>query len=119
MLRLILTSLFVVAVTMPADAQWRGHHRGGDRGGYDRGYDRGQHRGQRVDHWSRHRDVYPHSNPGGNFIGGVIGGVIGGMIGNQPQPYSDPVTYCISRFRSYNPETGFYFGFDGRYHRCP
>jgi hypothetical protein len=27
--------------------------------------------------------------------------------------------YCIQRFRSYNAATGFFFGFDGQYHRCP
>ena len=29
------------------------------------------------------------------------------------------VAYCESRFRSYNPSTGMYFGFDGQYHSCP
>lgn len=33
--------------------------------------------------------------------------------------YDPDVEYCIRRFRSYNPETGYYKGFDGRYHRCP
>jgi len=64
----------------------------------------------------------------------VVGGVIGGIIGSQinrpyyepayPQPYYqqpavDPVAYCIKRFRSYNPATGLYLGFDRQYHRCP
>lgn len=27
--------------------------------------------------------------------------------------------YCQSHFRSYNPATGMYLGFDGQYHPCP
>ncbi len=29
------------------------------------------------------------------------------------------VAYCEAHFRSYNPATGTYLGYDGRYHRCP
>ncbi|MGB7254007.1 MAG: BA14K family protein, partial [Xanthobacteraceae bacterium] len=29
------------------------------------------------------------------------------------------VAYCESRFRSYNPATGMYLGYDGQYHPCP
>jgi hypothetical protein len=29
------------------------------------------------------------------------------------------VAYCQARFRSYNPSTGTYLGFDGQYHPCP
>lgn len=29
------------------------------------------------------------------------------------------VAYCQQRFRSYNPSTGMYLGYDGRYHPCP
>ncbi len=43
-----------------------------------------------------------------------------------PGPYyyapgyaGDPVTYCMQRFRSYNPATGTYMGYDGRPHPCP
>jgi hypothetical protein len=31
----------------------------------------------------------------------------------------DAVAYCMSRFRSYNPATGTYTGFDGLQHPCP
>lgn len=65
---------------------------------------------------------------GGDFVGGVVGGVIGGVIGgaiaNRPRDYGyvreyDPVAECARRFRSYNPETGFYRGYDGYLRRCP
>jgi len=32
---------------------------------------------------------------------------------------SDSVAYCESRFRSYDPATGMYLGFDGLHHPCP
>jgi hypothetical protein len=28
------------------------------------------------------------------------------------------VAYCEAHFRSYNPSTGMYLGYDGRYHSC-
>jgi len=68
------------------------------------------------------RDHYRHHG-GGDFLGGFIGGVLGGVIANQPyydrQPYYDPVADCMRRFRSYQPELGIYYGYDGRARRCP
>jgi hypothetical protein len=71
----------------------------------------------------------------GAFFGAAVGGVIGALIRPPqyyqppPQPYYDPsalmpeysptVMYCIQRFRSYDPRTGVYIGYDGRYHQCP
>jgi hypothetical protein len=43
----------------------------------------------------------------------------------DPGPYSadptggDPVTYCMQRFRSYDPRSGTYLGYDGYRHPCP
>ena len=43
----------------------------------------------------------------------------------DPGPYSadptggDPVTYCLQRFRSYDPRSGTYLGYDGYRHPCP
>jgi hypothetical protein len=37
----------------------------------------------------------------------------------QPYYYDQGVQYCMQRFRSYDPRTGVYVGYDGRYHRCP
>lgn len=33
--------------------------------------------------------------------------------------YSDAVRYCMRRYRSYDPESGTYIGFDGYQHPCP
>ena len=59
---------------------------------------------------------------GGAAAIGIIG-AIGTMMAidaaRQQTEASDAIAYCMRRFRSYNPETGYYLGFDGRYHRCP
>lgn len=34
-------------------------------------------------------------------------------------PEGDPVAYCAQRFRSYDPQTGTYLGYDGQRHPCP
>lgn len=32
---------------------------------------------------------------------------------------SDPVAYCSARFKSYDPRSGTYLGYDGQRHPCP
>ena len=62
-------------------------------------------------------------NVGAAIGAGVAIGVIGGMIAadqaRRQGAYGDAVEYCMRRFRSYNPETGTYRGFDGLDHPCP
>jgi hypothetical protein len=37
-----------------------------------------------------------------------------------PAPvYGDPIAYCMQRFRSYDPASGTYLGYDGYRHPCP
>lgn len=36
-----------------------------------------------------------------------------------PAVYDDAVAYCLRRFRSYDPRTGTYLGYDGYRHPCP
>ena len=45
------------------------------------------------------------------------GGVVVEEVG--PPVTEDAIDYCIRRFRSYNPETGLYRGYDGRLRPCP
>jgi len=79
---------------------------------------------------------------GGAAIGlGIAGALIGGaIIGATQQPYyygypqgyygpaygvapagvgDDAVAYCQQRFRSYDPYSGTYAGYDGLRHPCP
>jgi hypothetical protein len=80
---------------------------------------------------------------GGAAVGlGIAGALIGGaIIGATQQPYGyygygpgyygpayvvpapyvggDAVSYCAQRFRSYDPYSGTYVGYDGFRHPCP
>lgn len=100
---------------------YRGGHIGGYRGGYGGGYRRGY--------------------GGGGFVPGIIGGaIIGGALAapyySRPYGYGgygyyddEPVvavvpggdddSYCRQRFKSYDPRSGTYLGYDGLRHPCP
>jgi hypothetical protein len=48
----------------------------------------------------------------------------GGYYGDDYYPYyynnyNNGAAYCAQRFRSYDPASGTYLGFDGRRHSCP
>jgi BA14K-like protein len=87
-----------------------------------------------------------HGWHGGWGVGGLAAGVIGGAIAAATSPlwapgyygYAGPaygvydyvpappvvvgggdVGWCEAHFRSYNPATGMYLGYDGVYHHCP
>lgn len=87
-------------------------HRFG-RGGYGR-------------HYGRH---YRHRHGGGFGVGAGIAGlaagaIIGGALAAQAAPaYRGPggkaVAYCSRKFRSYDPSSGTYLGYDGNRHACP
>lgn len=96
------------ATVTPADAQWRRHHH-------------------------RHHGGW---GGGGAVLGGLAAGaIIGGALAAQ-RPYYEPgyaygpgpgyyagggdaVSYCMSRFKSYDPRSGTYLGYDGYRHPCP
>lgn len=78
---------------------------------------------------------------GDGFAAGVIGGLIAAPFlaapywGGDPYAYddggyvdggyvegpapADAVGYCMSRFKSYDPNSGTYLGYDGLRHPCP
>lgn len=74
----------------------------------------------------------------GAFLGGLAAGaIIGGVVASQPRyyapgyyappppavyaapEYDDAVAYCMSRFKSYDPASGTYLGYDGYRKPCP
>lgn len=98
---------------------WRGYGYGWG-GGWGPGYG-----------WNRPAYVGPGWGPGWGWRGCGWGGCgwgpgfASGVIVAAPPPvvYAAPpgnaVAYCMRRFRSYNPATGTYLGYDGLRHPCP
>jgi hypothetical protein len=89
-----------------------------------RRYWRGGHRYHRHYGWRyRDRDWY---GPGvGLGVGLAAGALIGGALAAAPRTYygpgvtADEVAYCSRRFKSYDPSSGTYLGYDGIRHPCP
>ena len=68
-------------------------------------------------HGWRHRHHY---GTGAGVLGGLAAGaVIGGAIANSQARANDAVAYCAQRYRSYDPASGTYLGYDGNRHPCP
>lgn len=67
---------------------------------------------------------------GGLIAGAIIGGALSSPYYAYPPDYyygappvyvgpSDAVGYCMRRYRSYDPASGTYLGYDGYRHPCP
>ena len=70
---------------------------------------------------------------GAPVAGGLIAGaIIGGALATAPYgpgyypppvaygpPPGDAIAYCMQRFKSYDPNSGTYLGYDGNRHPCP
>lgn len=56
---------------------------------------------------------------GGAVAAGILGGLLlGAIIANSAQQQRG-ADYCARRFRSYDPYSGTYLGYDGYRHPCP
>ena len=56
---------------------------------------------------------------GAAVIGGLAAGaIIGGAIANS-QARQNTDSYCAQRYKSYDPSSGTYLGYDGQRHPCP
>jgi hypothetical protein len=63
---------------------------------------------------------YAYGNSGYyDYSPGYAYGPSNGYVAAPVMVAGDSVAYCQQRFRSYNPSTGMYLGFDGQYHPCP
>ena len=66
---------------------------------------------------------------GGLIAGAIVGGALAAPYGYGPgyypppvaygPPPGDAVSYCMQRFKSYDPNSGTYLGYDGVRHPCP
>jgi hypothetical protein len=80
------------------DVRWRGH------GWY--------HDGWRHRRWHRYG--------WGPAIGGfAAGAAIGSAIASSRAQAAENDAYCSQRFKSYDPASGTYLGYDGQRHPCP
>ena len=71
-------------------------------------------------HWRRHhwRDRYDDDDAGA-LAAGAIFGLAAGAIAANAAAGNNAVAYCSQRFRSYDPASGTYLGYDGYRHSCP
>ena len=108
-----LAACSVVATAAPASAApWGWHHGWGWGGAVAAGVLGGAVAAATSPLWApRYYDYYP----------GYADEPYGYAVAPSPVvvPGGNTVAYCESRFRSYNPSTGMYLGFDGQYHSCP
>src|SRR5688572_30169575 len=65
-------------------------------------------RWHRRSHWRRHH----HGDYGGALAAGAIFGLAAGAIAANAAAGNDAVAYCMRRFRSYDPASGTYMGYD-------
>lgn len=74
-----------------------------------------------------------HHDDGSGFLGGIVGGIIGGILTAPPPPPPPPppvqeaplepwspewYDWCGNKYRTFDPKTGYYQGFDGDRHFC-
>ncbi|MDQ0505665.1 BA14K family protein [Xanthobacter agilis] len=70
----------------------------------------------------RNNGWYYRDNTGAWIAAGIVGAAIGAAAvsaAQQQRAQQDAVAYCMQRYRSYNPRTGTYTGYDGLQHPCP
>jgi hypothetical protein len=64
------------------------------------------------------RRYYRDTN-GVEIFAGVVGAIAGAAAAAAVNNNANAVAYCSQRFRSYDPASGTYLGYDGRRHPCP
>lgn len=103
-------------------AAYRGRHFGGY-GGRHYGY-RGRHYGYRGGYYDNNWNNWDWIGPiAGLGLGFALSNAYAydpGYYGYGAAYYDDgAVSYCMRRFKSYNPALGTYLGYDGNRHPCP
>ena len=77
-------------------------------------------------HWgsSEYRRWYQWNRPNLNSVAAGIFGfaigaaIVGSMARSGGSDWEDHVAACEAKYRSYNPRTDMFLGYDGDYHRC-
>lgn len=130
-----LTACTLLATAAPASAAPWGWHRGGFGGGVGwggavaAGVVGGAVAAATSPLWAPgYYDYAPGYAYGPNYAYGPTYSYGYGNYGYAPAPYvaagpavaqNDDASYCASRYRSYDPASGTFLGFDGQRHPCP
>ena len=80
--------------------------------------------------WHHHGGWHHGGAWGAGIAGFAAGALLGGALASQPyyyyggpayayEPAPPDVAYCERHFRSYDPASGTYLGYDGYRHPCP
>jgi hypothetical protein len=78
-------------------------------------------------YYDHHHHYDDHYNGGAAVAAGIAGFAAGTIVGSTGSIYSRPSVYyggsswaaaCAAGYRSFNPTTGMYRGYDGYWHRC-
>ncbi len=71
--------------------------------------------------WHRHYGYYGgYYGDDGAVLGGLAAGaIVGGAIANSEARAAQDDSYCSQRYKSYDPASGTYLGYDGARHPCP
>ena len=126
----------VLLAAAPAEAQWRGHGwHGGGWGGAGAGFVAGALVGSAIAGSGYYYGPYGYGyGPGYGPAYAYGPGYAAGYGPVYDDTYGDAgyaaapgeayasggdASYCAQRYRSYNPRTGTYLGFDGMQHPCP
>ena len=70
-------------------------------------------------HWRHRHWGYYDDDAGAALAAGAIFGLAAGAIAANAAAGGNAVAYCSQRFRSYDPASGTYLGYDGYRHPCP
>lgn len=139
---LVLAAGTILGTIGPASAQWHGHGWGGHGWGWGGaalaagvvggavavatsplwapGYYYDYYPGYAYGPGYGYDDAYGYDNAYGyGYAAGPAVAVAPGPIVAQGYGGGDSVAYCDARFRSYDPASGTYLGFDGMRHPCP
>jgi hypothetical protein len=91
---------------------------------YRRYYHGGPRHVERRYYGRPYRYGYRHYDHGNGLAAGALGLATGAIIGgaiaqSQAAPVYQGNSYCAQRYRSYDPASGTYLGYDGMRHPCP
>lgn len=69
--------------------------------------------------WHRHGWHHGHRYGWGPVIGGLAAGAIVGNAIASSHAQASANAYCEQKYKSYDPPSGTYLGYDGQRHPCP